>query len=44
MLQTRELFDSLTIGTDIDGGRWSNTITALSNCQEAVTACAGAML
>ncbi|HEY2764372.1 MAG TPA: four-helix bundle copper-binding protein [Pseudonocardiaceae bacterium] len=44
MLQTRELFDSITIGTDIDGERWSNTITALSNCQEAVTACSGAML
>lgn len=44
MLETRELFDSITIDTDIDGERWSNAITALSNCQNAVTACAGAML
>lgn len=35
---------SITIDADIDRERWSNAITALGNCQEAVTACAGAML
>lgn len=44
MLETRELFDSITIEADIDRDRWSNAITALGNCQDAVTACAGAML
>jgi hypothetical protein len=44
MLETRELFDSITIDSDIDAERWSDAITALGNCQEAVTACAGAML
>ncbi|MGH3795283.1 MAG: four-helix bundle copper-binding protein [Pseudonocardiaceae bacterium] len=44
MLETRELFDSITIDADIDVEHWSNTITALGNCQDAVTACAGAML
>lgn len=44
MLEVRELFDSITMDTDIDGDRWSAAITALGNCQEAVTACAGAMV
>jgi cobyrinic acid a,c-diamide synthase len=44
VLEVRELFDSITMDTDIDGDRWSKAITALSNCQEAVTACAGAMV
>lgn len=44
MLEARELFDSITVPTDIDGDHWSSTITALGNCQDAVTACAGAML
>lgn len=44
MLENRELFDSITIDADIDRERWSNAITALGNCQEAVTTCAGAML
>ncbi len=44
MLEVRELFDSIPMDTDIDGDRWSNAINALSNCQDTVTACAGAML
>ena len=44
MLEVRELFDSITVDTDIDRDRWSNAITALGNCQDAVTACAAAML
>lgn len=44
MLEVRELFDSITVTTDIDGDHWSSAITALGNCQDAVTACAGAML
>lgn len=44
MLEVRELFDSITMDSDIDGDRWSTAITALGNCQEAVTACAGAMV
>lgn len=44
MLQIRELFDSIAMDTDIDGDRWSTAITALGGCQEAVTACASAML
>lgn len=44
MSDSRKLFDSITLDTDIDRDRWSTTITALGNCQETVTACAGAML
>jgi len=44
MLEARELFDSMTMDTDIDRERWSTAITALAGCQEAVTACAGAMV
>jgi uncharacterized protein involved in tolerance to divalent cations len=44
MLDSRKLFDSITMDTDIDGDRWSSAITALGNCQETATACAGAML
>lgn len=44
MLDSRELFDSITMDTDIDRDCWSSAITALGNCQETVTACAGAMV
>lgn len=44
MPNSHKLFDSITMDTDIDRDHWSSTITALGNCQETVTACAGAMV
>lgn len=44
MPEVRELFDSMAMSADIDGDRWSAAMTALGNCQEALTVCASAMM
>lgn len=44
MLDSRELFNSITMDTSLDSEHWSKAITTLGDCQEAVTACAAAMV
>ncbi|MBG0851571.1 hypothetical protein I2W78_06865 [Streptomyces spinoverrucosus] len=44
MLQTRELFDSLTTAGPLRSEVLARAVSLLSECEEATTACAAAML
>lgn len=44
MLQTQELFDSMTIKTELSSHDLAAIVEALQDCAEAVTVCAAAML
>jgi len=44
MLQTRELFDSMTVKSTLSSDDLVATIDALQDCVEAATACSAAML
>lgn len=44
MLQTRELFDSLTVKAGLSSEVLSTAVEALQDCEEAVSACAMGML
>jgi hypothetical protein len=44
MLPTRELIDSLAVHAALDTATLASVVDALSDCEEAVTACAAGML
>jgi hypothetical protein len=44
VLQTRELFDSMTVKAELSSQDLAVLVEALQDCAEAVTACAAAML